>query len=438
MKVIRSHHEANCTIIPNSTIRDGRLSRLARSILIELLSNPSHWPHATAEKMWAWDRQQRGDRADGRLAYMRAFNELVDAGYMFREIQRRGTALVTLVTVYDTPRTPRHGPDGSGRSGREKSGPDRTNTRSTDARRKGNEGGPSGSETSTPKEAAAERRDGFWDLLARIPDWLLLSPEADRATLGRKAVSLLRQGLGADQLRALLSCVEGLGRPFGALLRRMANLKNALAFLDGKLGRGVHRPWGSSAGWPESGGGFGEGAAEPAPMGPDPRGAFDAPPRFVVDVNGAAVRTCPEHPTVRNVPGGCCALCGGPRLSEPGPWPAKADQATPGPVSGRSLQMEAGLVPVPRTNEVTFLADAGESPGDEELDPDQLERMHHSLDQGRQSPQVQDDSDTGAPGAPPDWAEVRREPGVARAGAALARQALARTRVTTGGGPGGG
>jgi hypothetical protein len=114
MKVVRSHHRANYTLVPNSVIRDTSLSRSARSILIELLSNPSNWQHATAEGMWKWERRQRGDQAEGRLSYLRAFNELVAVGYTTRARVRRGTSLITLVTVYDTPRP---GPDGSSQPG---------------------------------------------------------------------------------------------------------------------------------------------------------------------------------------------------------------------------------------------------------------------------------------------------------------------------------
>lgn len=435
MKVVRSHHQANYTIIPNDAIRDESLSRNARSILFELLSNPSGWPHATAEAMWKLARKQRGDKAEGRRAHFEAFNELVEAGYMAREVVRRGASLVTLVTVYDTPRAR---PDGSGRSGRGRSGSHRTNTRSTGLQRNSDEGGPSGSVTPTSKEAPTKKRDGLWDLLARIPDRLLLSPEADRATLGHKAQSLLRAGLSEDQLRALLSGIEGLGRPFGALLLRMASLKNALAFLDGKLGQGVHSPWGSATAWPAPGEGFGAGSTRLEPTDSDQGDAFAHPPEFDVDVNGAVDRTCPEHPTVRNVPGGCCALCGRPCRSSPGEIlhpPAERGPGRPGPRSDRPSRRGTGLVPAPRPGRATDRAAEDSGPVDAELDPGWLERMLRSLNQegrrplGRLRP---------GEGAPPGRAGVGRDPGVARAGADRVRQALARVGVTTGGGPGDG
>lgn len=436
MKVVRSRPESNYTCVLNEVIRDGRLSRLARSILIELLSNVSGWPHATADKMWERARQERGDRAEGRLSYHRAFRELVEFGYLTRDLARRGNGLVTLLTVYDRPR-PRH--DGSGMSAPRRSGPHRSNTQNPSARKNGGEAGPSEPETSTPEEAPAKRRDGVWELLARIPDRLLLSPEADRLTLGRRAESLLRAGLGTDQLRALFSGLEGLGRPFGALLLRTADLKSALAFLDGKLGRGVHRPWGSTTAWPEPDQGFGAG-----PTGPDLSEAaqgdqLDSPPEFSVDVNGAADRTCPEHLSVRNVPGGCCALCGGPCRNAPGELVHPlADPARPGPgpVLDRSLQMSAGLVPAPRSGESAPKPGEGtdRAATEEELDPERMERMLRSLERGRHHPA------RGGPGegVVPGWAGGWRQPGVARAGADRARQALARVQVTTGGGPGGG
>ena len=131
MKVVRSHPESNYTCVLNAVIRDGRLSRLARSILIELLSNVSGW-HVTAEKMWERARQERGDRAEGRLSYYRAFNELVEFGYLTRELVHRGNTLVTLLTVYDTPQAR---DDGSGMSAPRRSGPHKSNTQSPGVRK---------------------------------------------------------------------------------------------------------------------------------------------------------------------------------------------------------------------------------------------------------------------------------------------------------------
>ncbi|AFR06414.1 hypothetical protein B005_4744 [Nocardiopsis alba ATCC BAA-2165] len=73
----------------------------------------------------------------------------------------------------------------------------------------------------------------------------------------------------------------------------MRSPESARAFLDGRLGT------------------FGASGAL------DPRAAMEGadpsrdPTGFVLDSQGRANLTCPRHPSVRNVPGGTCAGCGG-------------------------------------------------------------------------------------------------------------------------------
>jgi hypothetical protein len=109
VKVIRSHPEANFTIIPNQALRDDRLSYTARGVLHELLSHRSGW-ETNADIMSARARQQRGAGVgEGRRAIRAAFAELEAAGYMVRVKERipagqQGAGrVVTTLHVYDTP-----------------------------------------------------------------------------------------------------------------------------------------------------------------------------------------------------------------------------------------------------------------------------------------------------------------------------------------------
>ena len=51
MRIRRSRLAADFVQIPNGTVRDSRLSYMARGILAELLSRPDGW-EATADELW--------------------------------------------------------------------------------------------------------------------------------------------------------------------------------------------------------------------------------------------------------------------------------------------------------------------------------------------------------------------------------------------------
>ncbi|WP_460761501.1 hypothetical protein [Nocardiopsis oceani] len=149
--------------------------------------------------------------------------------------------------------------------------------------------------TSTTGEQTRQKpRIGLFGIIERIPNKLLSAPIADRERLARAVEKLLRQGLGEAEVRVLLSGLELLWRPFPALMKRLRDIRTARRYLDGTLGRGIHGanmptpPWSD---WGED----------------DP---FAQPEQFLVDSHGKACGTCPEHPTVRNVPGDTCAICG--------------------------------------------------------------------------------------------------------------------------------
>ncbi|WP_249351905.1 hypothetical protein [Nocardiopsis akebiae] len=120
--------------------------------------------------------------------------------------------------------------------------------------------------------------------------------------------------MAEQELTALVRGAERLRRPFPALMLRLRGPAEARAFLTGVLGRGVAPTTPRQAGIPAP--------RRPAEEhGPDDGDPFARPPGFDVDARGTAVRTCPDHPGVRNVPGGACRACGGPCRSVPGELP---------------------------------------------------------------------------------------------------------------------
>jgi hypothetical protein len=151
-------------------------------------------------------------------------------------------------------------------------------------------------------------------LLRHLPDAALNVPRADRAALTRALLRLRDAGLAEQELTALVRGAERLRRPFPALMLRLRGPAEARAFLTGVLGRGVAPTTPRQAGIPAP--------RRPAEEhGPDDGDPFARPPGFDVDARGTAVRTCPDHPGVRNVPGGACRACGGPCRSVPGELP---------------------------------------------------------------------------------------------------------------------
>ena len=95
-------HEAHFTILANSPIRDGRLSGLARSVLMELISRPPGW-QTNADEMWKKARRDRGDRAEGRRAFRAAFAELEEFNYLIRERERHGSRFETVMHLFHLP-----------------------------------------------------------------------------------------------------------------------------------------------------------------------------------------------------------------------------------------------------------------------------------------------------------------------------------------------
>ena len=59
MQIHRSRPGARFVTIPNETLRDPRLSYVARGVLAEILSRPDDWS-TTADAMWARAKSDRG------------------------------------------------------------------------------------------------------------------------------------------------------------------------------------------------------------------------------------------------------------------------------------------------------------------------------------------------------------------------------------------
>jgi len=101
VEIHRSHPESRFTIIPDATLRDRRLSYQARGVLAEILSRPEDWME-TADNMWRRARSERGDAGEGRDVLRNVFDELADAGYLYRQRRRVGRGrFATTLHVFD-------------------------------------------------------------------------------------------------------------------------------------------------------------------------------------------------------------------------------------------------------------------------------------------------------------------------------------------------
>lgn len=147
---------------------------------------------------------------------------------------------------------------------------------------------------STGEEKQQRQPNGPHGIIDRIHDRFLSDPQADRQQLAMAVDDLLDQDLSVEEVRALFSGLDRLKRPFPALMFRMRSLKTARAFLVGALGGGIDARGPSSPSWS---------VMEDV----DP---FAEPERFLLDSQGKATHTCPEHWRTRNEPGGTCAICG--------------------------------------------------------------------------------------------------------------------------------
>ncbi|MFJ9609279.1 hypothetical protein ACIRS1_23375 [Kitasatospora sp. NPDC101176] len=96
MRVHRSAHVRNFTVLPNALLQYRRLSYTARGLLADLLSRPDGWRE---------DGRHMADTSpQGRGAIRKALKELTEAGYYrVEKIRMPDGRIITESHVYDTP-----------------------------------------------------------------------------------------------------------------------------------------------------------------------------------------------------------------------------------------------------------------------------------------------------------------------------------------------
>ncbi|WP_369185162.1 hypothetical protein [Streptomyces sp. Y1] len=96
MRVHRTEHVRNFTVLPNCMLQYRRLSYTARGLLADLLSRPDGWRE---------DGRHMADTSpQGRSAIRKALKELTDAGlYRVEKIRLPDGTIITETHVYDTP-----------------------------------------------------------------------------------------------------------------------------------------------------------------------------------------------------------------------------------------------------------------------------------------------------------------------------------------------
>ncbi|WP_395295251.1 hypothetical protein ACF9IK_18240 [Kitasatospora hibisci] len=96
MRIHRSAHARNFTVLPNAVLQYRRLSYTARGLLADLLSRPDGWRE---------DGRHMADTSpQGRGAIRKALKELAEAGfYRVEKIRMADGTIITETHVYDTP-----------------------------------------------------------------------------------------------------------------------------------------------------------------------------------------------------------------------------------------------------------------------------------------------------------------------------------------------
>lgn len=103
MRIRRTRLKGDYVQLPNATVRDHRLSHMARGILAELLSRPDGW-EATADDMWRASVAIHGKDSPGRRQFRAAFAELKAHGYLTASTEPIGGGRhATVLTLTDVP-----------------------------------------------------------------------------------------------------------------------------------------------------------------------------------------------------------------------------------------------------------------------------------------------------------------------------------------------
>lgn len=103
MRIRHSRLTKDFLQVPNATVRDDRMSHMARGILVELLSRPDGWK-AACDDMWQASVAKHGKDSPGRRQFRAAFAELKKYGYLQseRELLAAGQH-ATILVVQDKP-----------------------------------------------------------------------------------------------------------------------------------------------------------------------------------------------------------------------------------------------------------------------------------------------------------------------------------------------
>lgn len=99
MAIIRKEHVNRFTTVDNGFIRDSSLSLKAKGLMLTFLSLPDDWEFT--------ERWLRTQCSDGETSVSSAINELIEAGYLTRERERKtdGTMGSMIYTIFETPRS---------------------------------------------------------------------------------------------------------------------------------------------------------------------------------------------------------------------------------------------------------------------------------------------------------------------------------------------
>ncbi|MEU4116867.1 hypothetical protein AB0F71_20525 [Kitasatospora sp. NPDC028055] len=102
MRIHRSAHVRNFTVLPNAVLQYRRLSYTARGLLADLLSRPDGWRED--------GRHMADSSPQGRGAVRKALKELTEAGYYrVEKLRMPDGTIITETHVYDTPQLARPG-----------------------------------------------------------------------------------------------------------------------------------------------------------------------------------------------------------------------------------------------------------------------------------------------------------------------------------------
>ncbi|MFE3206410.1 hypothetical protein [Embleya sp. NPDC059237] len=189
LRIRRSSHLSAFTILPNSTLRDERLSYHARGVLAELLSRPDGW-ETNADTLSERARRARGEKTgEGRRGMRAAISELEDAGYIVRHRNKlENGRFSTDLWVYDVPRN-RDTARGTSDDGTSVDGTPATGTSSVSTDYGTTEDENSGAEYSTSLAAARAARAREDELHA----WYQAADRLDDARLRRHLLTFERR-----------------------------------------------------------------------------------------------------------------------------------------------------------------------------------------------------------------------------------------------------